>query len=155
MITHLIQTPYKIYQSLLALLDSKRPASPYRPLSLTMAGLLLFCSESYASEPPNFFKNSLPEHAIQQILESYGTYRGEKAVLDVRTRELIALGVSAQIPCDFCIYAHRRNALAAGASDAELREAVAAGAFVRFWSTMFQGAEIDFDAFKAELDALR
>ena len=76
-------------------------------------------------------------------------------MLDAKTRELIALGVAAQIPCTYCVYAHRRNALKAGASDAELREAVAAGAFVRLWSTMFQGGEIDLESFKAEHDQLR
>lgn len=108
-----------------------------------------------AEGPPEFFKNSLPEHAIDKMLESYGAYQGEGATIDKKTRELIALSVAAQIPCTYCVYAHRNNAIKAGASEAELREAVAAGAFVRLWSTMLQGAEIDLDAFKAEHDKLR
>jgi len=108
-----------------------------------------------ANDAPEFFKNSLPDHAIADILKSFSVFKGDGAALDARTRELIALSVAAQIPCPYCIYGHRRNAIAAGASEAELREAVAAGAYVRLWSSMLQGAEIDFEAFKVEHDKLR
>lgn len=116
---------------------------------------LLVSGSVFADGPPEFFQNSLPEHAIGKMLESYGAFQGEGAELDARTRELIALGVAAQIPCTYCVYAHRNNALKAGASEAEVREAVAAGAYVRFWSAMFQGAEIDLEAFKTEHDMIR
>ena len=136
-----------------------RPRSAGKSARVMSAGMALAASLLsgivVAEGVPEFFKNSLPEHAIEKMLESYGAYQGEGATLDVKTRELIALGVAAQIPCTYCIYAHRNNALNAGASEAELREAVAAGAFVRFWSSMFQGAEIDLEAFKAEHDKLR
>ncbi len=122
--------------------------------SITL-GALICAGSATADGSPEFFKKSLPEHAIEKMLESYGAFQGEGAELDTKTRELIALGVAAQIPCTYCVYAHRNNALKAGASEAELREAVAAGAFVRFWSAMFQGAEIDLEAFKAEHDILR
>jgi len=131
----------------------KATRAAFAGTSLTV--LLLSSGLATAEGPPEFFKNSLPEHAIQKMLESYGAFKGDGAVLDTKTRELIALGVSAQIPCAYCVYSHRNNALKAGASEAELREAVAAGAFVRFWSAMFQGAEINLDAFKAEHDELR
>ena len=121
---------------------------------ISLSALFSFGS-AIADGPPEFFKNSLPEHAIEKMLESYGAFQGEGAMLDAKTRELVALGVAAQIPCPYCVYAHRRNAVKAGASEAELREAVAAGAYVRFWSAMFQGAEIDLESFKAEHDRLR
>lgn len=130
-----------------------------RVVSTTIASLALTAvitsGSAVADGVPEFFKNSLPEHALGKMLESYGAFQGEGAVLDVKTRELIALGVAAQIPCSYCVYSHRNNALEAGASEAEVREAVAAGAYVRFWSSMFQGAEIDLEAFKAEHDKLR
>lgn len=136
-----------------------RPRSTRRMARIMIAGMAftasLLSGVVVAEGAPEFFKNSLPEHAIEKMLESYGAYQGDGATLDTKTRELIALGVSAQIPCSYCVYAHRNNALKAGASEAELREAVAAGAFVRFWSSMFQGAEIDLEAFKAEHDKLR
>lgn len=89
---------------------------------------LLLSGSTTAAEPPEFFKNSLPEHAIGKMLKSYGAFQGEGAQLDTKTRELIALSVSAQVPCAYCVYAHRNNALKAGATEAEVREAVAAGA---------------------------
>ena len=78
---------------------------------------------------------------------------GEDAALDAKTRELVALGVSAQIPCTYCIYAHTKNARAAGASEQEIREAVATAATTRQWSTVLNGMAYDLDDFKAEVDA--
>lgn len=108
-----------------------------------------------AQDAPSFFQNSLPKHAIGPMLQGYGAYLGEDAVLSAKTRELIALAVSAQIPCDYCVYAHRNSAIQLGASEAELREAVTMAGYVRMWSTAFHGAQIDLDEFKAEHDALR
>lgn len=108
-----------------------------------------------ADGPPKFFKDSMPEHAMAKILESYGALQGEGSSLDPKTRELIALAVAAQIPCPYCVYAHRNNAIKLGATEAELREAAAAAGYVRMLSTMFQAAEIDLDEFMAEHDKLR
>ncbi len=126
-------------------------------MKLIIAGLLAaaIAAPVLAQEAPNFFKESLPEHAIGPMLRGYGAYLGEDATLDAKTRELIALAVSAQIPCEYCVYAHRNSALELGASDAELREAVAMAGYVRMWSTAFHGAQIDLETFKAEHDALR
>ena len=41
---------------------------------------------------------------------------GKDAKLSAKTRELIALGVAAQIPCAYCVYVHTKNATAEGAS---------------------------------------
>ena len=45
-----------------------------------------------------------------------------------RTKELIGLGVAAQIPCRYCIVAHTEFAKLNGASEAEIGEAVAMAA---------------------------
>jgi AhpD family alkylhydroperoxidase len=60
--------------------------------------------------------------------------------------------VAAQIPCRYCVYAHMKGARAQGASEAEIREAVATAADVRQWSTVLNGMNYDFEAFKAEID---
>ena len=103
-------------------------------------------------EPPIFYKDTYPEHALTQVLEADGTLMGSEAKLDAKTRELIALGVSAQIPCRYCIYVHTKMARAKGATEAEIREAVATAAHVRHWSTVLNGMAYDFDAFKTEVD---
>lgn len=69
-------------------------------------------------------------------------------------RELIALGVAAQIPCAYCVYAHTAFAKANGASDAEIQEAIAYGAEVRLWSTILNGSQYDLDKWKSEIDGI-
>jgi AhpD family alkylhydroperoxidase len=44
--------------------------------------------------------------------------------LDTRTKELIALGISVAVRCDPCITYHAKAAIKAGATDAELAEAM-------------------------------
>jgi AhpD family alkylhydroperoxidase len=67
-----------------------------------------------------------------------------------KVKELIALGVSAQIPCRYCIYADTQFARAAGATDRELKEAVGQAAITRHWSTVLNGMQIDPAAFDRE-----
>ncbi len=124
-----------------------------------MRGILLsfalLAGPAMADGPPQFFKDSLPGNSMGKILESYGALQGEGSALDPKTRELIALAVGAQIPCPYCIYAPRNNAIAFGATEEELREAAATAGYVRLLSAVFQGAEYDLESFKKEHDALR
>jgi AhpD family alkylhydroperoxidase len=68
-----------------------------------------------------------------------------------RTKELIGLGVSAQIPCRYCITAHTEFARLNGASEAEIGEAVAMAALTRHWSTFLNGIQTDETKFRAEI----
>ncbi len=116
------------------------------------AALALFAITSFAQQPPQFFRDTYPTHALKPVLEAEAVLTGTNAQLDAKTRELISLGVAAQIPCAYCVYAHTKNARANGASEAEIREAVAAAATVRQWSTVLNGMGYDFETFKAEID---
>ena len=71
--------------------------------------------------------------------------------LDMKTKALVSLAVSAQIPCSYCIWMDTNAARAAGATDQEIAEAVAVAAQTRAWSTIFHGMQVDFESFKAEL----
>jgi AhpD family alkylhydroperoxidase len=71
--------------------------------------------------------------------------------LDFKTKALISLAVSAQIPCQYCIWSDTRDALRAGATEEQVHEAVAIAGLTRHWSTIFNGYQIDFDTFKREL----
>ncbi len=75
----------------------------------------------------------------------------DKTALSPKVKALIALAVSAQIPCQYCVWEDTRDARAAGASDEEIAEAVAMSALTRHWSTFFNGMALDFDQFKADL----
>lgn len=106
-----------------------------------------------AGEAPKYLQETYPDHALDPAMNWVGALGGENAELDAKTRELIALGVAAQVPCSYCVYAHTKKARAAGASEGEIREAVAAAAYVRHWSTVLNGMAYDLEEFKAEVDA--
>ena len=125
-----------------------------RTLILASAVMVGTTSWAVAQDTPKFLTETYPEHALQSALEARGVLEGEGAALEAKTRELIALGVAAQIPCAYCAYAHTKKARAQGASEAEIREAVATAATVRQWSTVLNGMQYDLDAFKAEYDKL-
>ncbi|MGD1983847.1 MAG: carboxymuconolactone decarboxylase family protein [Chromatiaceae bacterium] len=117
-----------------------------------ITGLALTTAIAVGGEPPGFYKNTYPEHALASRLAADEVLVGEDAKLDPKTRELIALGVAAQIPCVYCVYVHDQKARAAGASEAEVREAVATAAHVRHWSTVLNGMAYDLKAFQTEFD---
>ena len=73
--------------------------------------------------------------------------------LSGKEKELIGLAVAAQIPCHYCVYFHTAAAKANGATDEEVREAVAMAAVTRHWSTVLNGSAIDMETFKRETDA--
>lgn len=77
-----------------------------------------------------------------------------KTSLNVKTKELIGLAVSAQIPCQYCVYFHTAVAKANGATNEEIREAVAMAAISRHWSTVLNGMQIDLASFKRETDTV-
>jgi AhpD family alkylhydroperoxidase len=107
-----------------------------------------------AGDPPRFYKDTFPVHALKAALEANEALTGPDAKLQAKTRELIALGVAAQIPCAYCVYVHNMKARAQGATEAEIREAVATAAHVRHWSTVLNGMAYDLSEFKAEVDRL-
>lgn len=74
-----------------------------------------------------------------------------KTALPNKVKELIGLGVSAQIPCQYCILAHTDFARANGASEEEIGEAVALSSLARHWSTYLNGAQIDEAKFDSEI----
>ena len=109
--------------------------------------------DALGSVPP--FIELLPEGAQAGawafLKGSSGNPEGE---IPAKYRELIALGVAAQVPCSYCTYAHTAFAKANGATDAEVREAVGYGAEVRLWSTILNGNQYDLDQFRTDIDGI-
>ena len=103
--------------------------------------------------PP--FIELLPEGAQAGAWEfmkgSSGNPDGE---IPAKYRELIALGVAAQIPCSYCAYAHTEFAKANGATDAEVQEAIGYAAEVRLWSTILNGSQYDLAKWKTQIDGI-
>jgi len=118
------------------------------------AATALLCGTALAQDAPNFMADTYPGYALGNALGLMGALEGENAAIDGKTMQLIQLGVAAQIPCTYCIYYHTKAAMAAGASQDEIKAAIAAAADTRMWSTVLNGNAYDLDAFKAEVDAL-
>jgi len=103
---------------------------------------------------PGFFK-LFPESGIAGAWAEFKSVQLNPATsLNGKTKELIGLAVAAQIPCEYCVYFHTAAAKANGATDEEVREAVAMAAITRHWSTVLNGMNMDYDAFKADTDAV-
>jgi len=75
--------------------------------------------------------NVFPKDALSGAWEVFKNLRGEHSKIPAKYRELIQLGVASQIPCNYCIYFHTASAKAFGATDAEIKEAIADGAETR------------------------
>jgi len=103
---------------------------------------------------PTFFK-TFPESGIAGAWAEFKSVQlNPKTALNGKTKELIGLAVAAQIPCQYCVYFHTAAARLNGASDAEIREAVAMAAIARHWSTVLNGMQVDLDGFKRETDTV-
>jgi AhpD family alkylhydroperoxidase len=103
---------------------------------------------------PGFFKQ-FPEAGIAGAWAEFKSVQlNPKTKLDAKTKELIGLAVSAQIPCQYCVYFHTAAAKANGATDEEVREAVAMAAISRHWSTVLNGMQTDLAAFKRDTDTV-
>jgi AhpD family alkylhydroperoxidase len=94
-----------------------------------------------------------PKDALPGAWENFKLLQSPDNAIPPKYRELLQLAVASQIPCDYCIYYHITVAKALGATEEEIKEAVAQGAQTRHWSMIVQGNQIDFEAFKNEVDA--
>jgi len=104
-----------------------------------MGGVPTFVGQVADTALPGLWKES-------KMLE----FSGDTA-LDSKTKALISLAVAAQIPCTYCVWSDTKTARQYGATDQEIAEAVAIAGLTRNWSTIFNGLQVDFDTFKAEL----
>jgi AhpD family alkylhydroperoxidase len=103
---------------------------------------------------PGIFK-LFPEEGIAGAWAEFKSVQlNPKSALSGKEKELIGLAVAAQIPCSYCIYFHTAAAKANGASDAEIREAVAMAAITRHWSTVLNGMQEDPATFRRETDTV-
>lgn len=99
---------------------------------------------------PDFFK-AFPESGIAGAWEEFKTIQLDPhTALSNKDKQLIGLAVSAQVPCQYCIYFHSAAAKANGASDEEIKEAVAMAAITRHWSTVLNGMQVDLATFKQQ-----
>ena len=108
---------------------------------------------AFAQDAPPFLKAIEPQAAVGSAWQEWMAVFNPKGALDGKTKELIGLAVAAQVPCQYCIYAHTLGAKHAGATDEEIKEAVAASGMVRKISTELNGNQYDLAAFKKQIDS--
>jgi AhpD family alkylhydroperoxidase len=110
--------------------------------------------ESTLGRVPTFFRR-FPEVGIASAWREFKRVQLNPATkLDGKTKELIGLAVAAQVPCSYCIAFHTEAAKLNGATDVEIREAVAMAAITRHWSTVLNGAQPDEPKFRKEVDQI-
>jgi AhpD family alkylhydroperoxidase len=102
---------------------------------------------------PSFFE-AYPKHALPGVWEYFKELSSPETVIPPKYKQLMQLAVAAQIPCDYCVYYHTASAKNHGATDEEIKEAVAHGAETRHWSMILQGNQVDLEAFKEEFQEM-
>lgn len=103
---------------------------------------------------PSFMK-VYPEEGISAAWEEFKNVQlNINTELSAKEKELIGLSVAAQIPCHYCAYFHTEAARQNGATEREIREAVAMAASARHWSTLISGTQYSEVDFKNETDKM-
>jgi AhpD family alkylhydroperoxidase len=122
-------------------------------LALSILPVMASSRSVNAQDAPQFMKDISPQQGVSPAWQEYMAVMNPNGALDGKTKELIGLAVAAQIPCAYCVYAHTQAARHAGATDAQIKEAIAASALVRKWSTELNGNQYDMGEFKKQIDA--
>lgn len=108
-------------------------------------------ASAFADDAPPFVKAITPQAAVSTSWQEWMEVFNPNGALDGKTKALIGLAVAAQIPCQYCIYAHTLDAKRAGATDEQIKEAIAASALVRKFSTELNGNQYDMTEFKKQV----
>jgi AhpD family alkylhydroperoxidase len=127
--------------------------SVFASLALAMVMASPAIQSANAQAAPEWMKQTFPQEALTPAFEEFNAVFNPNGALDAKTKQLIGLAVAAQIPCQYCVYAHTVEAKKAGATDAQIKEAIAAAALTRKWSTVMNGNAYDFAKFKQQVDA--
>lgn len=76
------------------------------------------------------------------------------APLAPATIDLVSLGVSSQIPCQYCTHIDTEFAKLDGATTEQIREAIAMSGITRHWSTFLNGMQQPQKEFESEVDQI-
>ena len=98
------------------------------------------------------FYQAMPDAGMPGGWSLHSDFELEETKLDGKTKELIGLAMASHIKCKYCIYFHTRTAEMYGASDQEIREAIAMGGVTVLFSNSISGTQQDFETFKRDVD---
>jgi AhpD family alkylhydroperoxidase len=99
---------------------------------------------------PVMFK-IVPDSSLELEWQLFKRVQFDAGPIPNKYRELIGLAVSAFAKCAYCIYYHTEVAKLAGATDAEIEDAMHYAKSSAGWSTYISGMQVDLDQFKAEV----
>lgn len=103
---------------------------------------------------PTFF-TYFPENTLTPVWEEMKAVQlSASTVLTPKVKELIGLAVSAQIPCQYCIYFHTEAAKVSGASEGEIKESIMMAGATRHWGTYVSGLQYKEEDFKKEINQI-
>ena len=88
--------------------------------------------------------------AVQPAADAYYKAVEEKVfngAIPLKYAQLVALSASVAMKCEYCVPAHTSFAIAAGASEEEIKTAVAIAADVALNSSMLYGTQFDMEEF--------
>ena len=102
----------------------------------------------------NEFAGLHPNSITEEVDKYYSavTKKIFSGAIPTKYSQLAALSASVAMRCEYCIPAHKSMAIAAGASDEEVRTAIAIAADVALNSSMLYGSEFDMKEFKKKFD---
>ena len=88
--------------------------------------------------------------AVQPAADEYYKAVEEKVfngAIPLKYAQLVALSASVAMKCEYCVPAHTSFAIAAGATEEEIKTAVAIAADVALNSSMLYGTQFDMEEF--------
>ena len=88
--------------------------------------------------------------AVQPAADAYYKAVEEKVfngAIPLKYAQLVALSASVAMKCEYCVPAHTSFAIAAGATEEEIKTAVAIAADVALNSSMLYGTQFDMNEF--------
>ena len=77
-----------------------------KKLILVCAALAVATVTAQAGDAPKFMKQTYPNQALEGAWSDWQGFFGKNGEVSQKNKELIALGVAAQVPCQYCVYAH-------------------------------------------------
>ena len=102
---------------------------------------------------PDFLK-ALPPESRQGAWQDIKDLAFSPTSIEGKYKFLMSLAVSAQIPCQYCVIADTKDAKVAGATEAEIHEALHIASMTRKWSTILNGSRMEQSAFESEIDRI-
>jgi AhpD family alkylhydroperoxidase len=98
---------------------------------------------------PNWV-SQLPDAALSGFWTIMRDFQLGETAIPNKYKELIGLAVSGATRCRYCALFHTEAARLFGATDQEIAEASAMGAFTMMGSTFLNAQQVDYDDFRKE-----